>query len=622
MFSREMKRRLVVIIPAYEPTEDFIKYARDVSAFSRQLIVVNDGSGDEYNSIFDSIGKIENAVCLSYNRNRGKGYALKYAISYCLGDFELLGSAQYVKAFDCTDAVNAPLRFPEDTVIVTADCDGQHKMKDILRVYRAASENTDSLVLGSRDFRSPNVPLRSRLGNQPMRHFFRFLYGQSLYDTQTGLRGFSLGVAERLINVEGDRFEYELGCLIYARRERIPILEVSIDTVYPENPADHKSHFKTISDSLRVLGVLLRGLGGYILSSILSAALDVLLFMLLTVWVFPTHTALNTLGATLLARAVSSVLNYVLNHSYVFKCADRTSILRYYVLWTCQIGASYGIVSLFRIIGVSGIWLTVVKGVGDLALAFISYRVQQHWVFAPRDSCKIWGPAVTLVHRLARTFSKHYRANVLKRREGVVYVARHLNMHGPYTTLKWLGFEVRPMVLSAFNNEDECYRQYADYTFTERVGKKRSGFHLGAYLASRVVPPLVRSIGAIPVFRGDIKAVKTFRESIKALVDGDPIIVFPDVDYKIEGESCEIYDGFLYLGELYRKRTGKSLSFIPLYIDDEENKIEEYPAISVDDFRRDSKAAKEYLECAINGKPEKSTCRPSSYELEFELQNS
>lgn len=630
MFSREMKRRLVVIIPAYEPTEEFVEYARSVAAVSLQLVVVNDGSGDEYSSVFDRIEGIENAICLSYKRNHGKGYALRHAFSYCLNEFLLEGHSdkedtscygENEGAIGITCSDEQILNVDDNVVIVTADCDGQHKLKDIIRVYRAASENSKSLVLGSRDFTSPNVPLRSRIGNQPMRHFFSLLYGQSLYDTQTGLRGFSLGVAEQLLSVEGDRFEYELGCLIYARRERIPILEVSIDTVYPENPADHKSHFKAVSDSLRVLGVLLGGMGGYILSSVLSAALDVLLFMLLTVWVFPSHTALNTLGATLIARAASSLLNYVLNHSYVFKCADRGSILRYYILWTCQLGASYGIVSIFRVIGVSGMWLTVAKGVGDLALAFISYQIQQHWVFAPQSTRKIWGTAVKLVCSIACAFSCRYRANVLPKEEGVVYVARHLNMHGPYTTLKWLGFEVRPMVLSPFHTEDECYRQYADYTFTERVGKKRRSFHLGAYLASRVVPPLVRSIGAIPVYRGGAKAVKTFRESIKALADGQPIIVYPDVDYKAVGESSEIYDGFLYLGELYRKRTGKSLLFIPLYIDDDGHKIEEYPAVSVDDYHRDSKPVKEYLEWAINGKPEKSTYRPSSLELELELEN-
>lgn len=606
VFRSEIKKNLVVIIPAYEPSEDFVRYARAVASFANRLVVVNDGSGDAFQNIFERILEIENVTYLSYPENHGKGYALKYAISYCVK--ELFGG-------ECGDGLS-------DTVIVTADCDGQHKLKDVLRVYRAASEHREALILGSRDFDSPNVPFRSKLGNQPMRFFFRLLYGQSLYDTQTGLRGFSLAVAKQLLEVRGDRFEYELGCLIYARRHSIEILEVPIDTVYPEDPADHVSHFKTVTDSLRVIGVLFGNLASYLISSSLSAIVDVLIFMLLTVFAFPDHTALNTLGATLLARVASSVLNYALNYAYVFRSAARGSVPRYYLLWTCQLGASYGIVTLFRLLGIDGIWLTVAKGGGDLCLAFISYQIQQHWVFGKSDPRSVWGPTVSFVRALARLFSKRYRSNVLPRPDGAVYVCRHLNMHGPYTTLKWLGFDARPMVLSVFHNEADCYKQYSEYTFTKRVGKKASRVNVGAFFASRVVPPLVRSIKAIPVYRGTAEAVKTFRASLSALGEGHSIIVYPDVDYTAECGSTDIYDGFLYLGERYKKRCGKSLRFIPLYIDDEGQSIEEYPPITVDDFKRDKSFAKEYLECAINGKPECSSHPPSSLELELELKSS
>lgn len=642
MFSDKMKENLVVVIPAYEPTEEFIGYAARVAGFARRLVVVNDGSGRDYDGIFESLSKIENVTYLSYPENHGKGYALKYAMSYCIREF----GGDDVDFIDCekADSSNSPCdsdasfvtgeksaesskntfnQSPSsDIVIVTADCDGQHKLKDILRVYRAALEHSDALVLGSRDFDSPNVPFRSKLGNQPMRFFFRVLYGQSLYDTQTGLRGFSLEVAKGLTRVRGNRFEYELGCLIYARRERIPILEVSIDTVYPDDPADHKSHFKSISDSLRVLGVLLGNLGSYIASSSISAVVDVLIFMLLTVVVFPELNALNTLIATLSARVISSLINYTLNRRYVFKGAKPGSMPRYYLLWVCQLAASYGLVTVFRLLGTDGVWLTVMKGVGDLALAFISYQIQQHWVFGRRNPRKIWGPMVSCARVFARLFSKKYRSDVIPSPEGAVYVCRHLNMHGPYTTLKWLGFDVRPMVLSVFHTEDECYKQYAEYTFTKRVGKEASRFNLGAYLASRAVPPLVRSINAIPVYRGTIDAVKTFRASLTALGEGHSIIVYPDIDYTAEGGSTDIYDGFLYLGERYRKSYGRSLRFIPLYIDDECRRIVEYPPITVDSFKEDKARAKEYLECAINGKPEASKHLPSSLEFELELEKS
>ena len=49
------KENLIVIIPAYEPPREFVDYARRVAEFARELVVVNDGSGSEYDGIFKEI---------------------------------------------------------------------------------------------------------------------------------------------------------------------------------------------------------------------------------------------------------------------------------------------------------------------------------------------------------------------------------------------------------------------------------------------------------------------------------------------------------------------------------------------------------------------------------------
>ena len=56
--------RKITVIPAYEPPDTFADYAAQILQVSDALVVVNDGSGREYdavfekNSIFASIGKI------------------------------------------------------------------------------------------------------------------------------------------------------------------------------------------------------------------------------------------------------------------------------------------------------------------------------------------------------------------------------------------------------------------------------------------------------------------------------------------------------------------------------------------------------------------------------------
>ena len=572
------KENLIVLIPAYEPPREFIEYARKVASLAHALIVVNDGSGEEYDGIFQEIAEIENVRYLTYGENHGKGYALKHAFRY------------------------AGENFPSEAVLVTADCDGQHSIKDIMRVYKAAYLHPGALTLGSRDFTEPNVPPRSRAGNTNMCAMFKAFYGLELYDTQTGLRGFAVGLAERFLKVSGDRFEFELGQLIYAKKNGIPIYETPIDTIYPDDPGEHVSHFRTIRDSLRVLGVMLGNLGYYLLSSVLSAVVDVGVFFVLSTFIFPAVSPLWNLLATVSARVISSVVNFAFNYKYVFGGAGKSAIVRYYVLWACQLSASYGLVSLFsHAFSFTGVALSAAKAVGDLCLALLSYQIQQYWVFRGRDPKSFYGPAISYARAAARVFSRSYRCNVLPYDEGTVYVCRHLNMHGPYTTLKWLKFHVHPMMLSCFLDRKEFYDQLTGYTFTARRGKKKKKYSLKAAIASVGIVAAARSIRAIPVYRGSIKVTKTFRLATDALLRGQPVIVYPDIDYADERGEDDIYDGFLYLGEIYRRKCGKSLRFVPIYIDDERRKLEEFDAETVDNFKEDAPRVREYLRRAING---------------------
>ena len=232
----QKKNGLIVMNPAYEPRKEFIEYARTVSESACRVVVINDGSGREYDEIFDEIAKIDNVTYLKHEVNRGKGSALKTGLQYCVSELE-----------------------PE-SVLVTADCDGQHAPEDVVKVYEAALSHKDCLILGSRNFELGNIPPKSQMGNTMFRKAYRFFYGLNIYDTQTGLRGFTVSLAEELLLVRGDRFEYEMSVLIYAKKNRIEILEVPIQTIYPEDPKDHVTHYRPIKDSLEIFGVVLKNL--------------------------------------------------------------------------------------------------------------------------------------------------------------------------------------------------------------------------------------------------------------------------------------------------------------------------------------------------------------------------
>jgi len=182
-----------------------------------------------------------------------------------------------------------------------------------------------------------------------------------------------------------------------------------------------------------------------------------------------------------------------------------------------------------------------------------------------------------------------------------VYVCRHLNMHGPYTTLKWLPFDVHPLMLAPFFDTKTGYEHMREYTFARRWGRKPLRFSLAAWISSRAAYLAASSLRGVPTYRNSANAITTLKTGLRYLRQGESLIVFPDIDYtgSYDAES-DIYSGFLYYGEMYHKATGKSLRFVPLWIDEENRAIISGAPVEVSS-RKDSEAAAEHIKAAING---------------------
>lgn len=362
----------VVIIPAYEPSSSFITYARElIEKGFFELLIINDGSNETFEPIFQEIASLPRCTLLSYEENHGKGYALKHAFKY------------------------AKEHYNENTVFVTADCDGQHLSKDVERTAQEAYNSPGELILGARDFSLPFVPKRSRSGNVFTRRMYKFLYGLSLEDTQTGLRAFSYSMLDELIALHGDRFEYEMNMLVILHKKRRIIREIPIETVYNEEMEDGAkvSHYRPLRDSMRILAILFKNLGWYFVSSIGSALLEMLAFYLITHYVLTAEfssVALAMLVPTVSARIISSVFNYFFNFKIVFHGKKKRSVFKYYTLWIIQLGLSYAIAcgwnAFFSMFELSesavALCITLCKGFCDLLIGIASYGVQRAYVFA------------------------------------------------------------------------------------------------------------------------------------------------------------------------------------------------------------------------------------------------
>lgn len=281
---RQSERTAVVILPAYRPDQNLIDLANQLWIRGMELLVVDDGSGQEYQKIFDRIRDI--AVILHHTENRGKGAAIKTALGYLkkeLWDADVVG---------------------------VMDVDGQHQVSDLERILRRARVNRNTLILGVRQV-GRKMPLKSRIGNWVTREIFRKMTGKRISDTQTGLRAFGVELTDRLLEVPGERYEYETNVLVEMVKVGIKIQEEQIETIYRDEK-NSTSHFRVIADSFRIYKDLLK----FTASSLSSFLLDYLMFLVFTA-VLP-HTAFYLATANVTARGISAFYNYMMNSKVVF----------------------------------------------------------------------------------------------------------------------------------------------------------------------------------------------------------------------------------------------------------------------------------------------------------------
>lgn len=245
-----------ILIPALEPGFGLCRYVEKLkSIVSAVIVIIDDGSGEESSRVFAFLSKKQDCIVLHHRVNRGKGRALKTGFSYVKNHFK------------------------GECKIVTVDSDGQHRAEDVVRVLKKLEDNPGNLVLGERDFSVNGVPFRSRFGNSSISLIFWMTCGKWLKDTQTGLRAFDGSLLNEMIEVSGERFDYEMQVLVFCAKNGINISTVDIDTVY-ENK-NQGSHFRPVADSISVLKTLAGNILEFAVSSLFCAGLDIFLFWIL-----------------------------------------------------------------------------------------------------------------------------------------------------------------------------------------------------------------------------------------------------------------------------------------------------------------------------------------------------
>ena len=351
---------IIILIPALNPPKDILlSYIKDLKkrGFNR-ILIVDDGSDDSFKDYFEKLKKDLEVDIFYHYKNYGKGRALKNAFNYVLNYYD------------------------DFSYLICADSDGQHRVEDIENIAKICkNSNKDILYLGSRNFDEENVPFKSRYGNKLTSFFYKLMFEDRINDTQTGLRAISKKHMKDFLDLDGERFEYEINMLINASKTGKEIKEIPIKTVYFDNNSE--THFNPIKDSAKIYGVMFKTFFKFFLSSIGSWLVDIGSFTIIQSLLSKVFTSFHPVIwiSTLLARMISGLFNFSINKNFVFDddSKDKKIYLRYFILWLCQLILSAFLVDfVFSLVNMKSYFIKIII---DSLIFLLSFKIQEKYIF-------------------------------------------------------------------------------------------------------------------------------------------------------------------------------------------------------------------------------------------------
>ncbi|MFZ5366039.1 MAG: glycosyltransferase family 2 protein [Patescibacteria group bacterium] len=204
-----------VIIPAYNEEPRIGKVIRRVKKFTKNIIVVDDGSKDKT----WEVAKKSGVIVLRHRINLGKGAAAKTGVEAAL---KINGKA-----------------------MILLDADGQHDPKHIPDFLEKINQGFD-IVFGSRNL-SFGVPLVRYLGNKFGSVLISLIFGIYRSDMLCGFMAFTAGAYQK-IKWDSARYGVETEIVARTGKNKLKYTEIPMETIYID-----KYKGVTILDAIGIL---------------------------------------------------------------------------------------------------------------------------------------------------------------------------------------------------------------------------------------------------------------------------------------------------------------------------------------------------------------------------------
>lgn len=222
---------LSVIIPAYNEEKRLPSTLKDINeylikqTYSYEILVVDDGSKDKTKEIAESlILEIKNLRVIGYEKNQGKGFAVRFGMMAAKGEYR-----------------------------VFTDADNSTNINHLEKMLPEFEKGDVDIIIGSRDIKGaildpPQPFLRNLLGNI-FKLIRKIIVGiWDIEDTQCGFKIFSAKTIENIFSkCRINRWAFDPEILIIAKKCGYKIKEIPI---YWKNNPESKVKFKGMVNML------------------------------------------------------------------------------------------------------------------------------------------------------------------------------------------------------------------------------------------------------------------------------------------------------------------------------------------------------------------------------------
>jgi glycosyltransferase involved in cell wall biosynthesis len=218
------EKNICCVIPAFNEARKIASVINGVREHIKDIIVVDDGSGDNTAELAEEAG----AFVLRHDLNRGKGMALRTGFSHA-------AKRGY-------------------HAVLTLDADGQHDPSEIRKFLSAFQDNSGDVIIGSRLWDKSAIPRYRYIPNQIGIFCISKAAGCRIEDTQSGFRLYRKEVLET-ISLATTGFETETEILIKAGKKGFRIHHLPVSAIYQ---SDYTTNFRPVRDFYRISILVLK----------------------------------------------------------------------------------------------------------------------------------------------------------------------------------------------------------------------------------------------------------------------------------------------------------------------------------------------------------------------------